>query len=986
MAEWSPGYILPETLTGHAIKQVCFDIPDVEEYRQAFWGRVWNLGEEEIWSKDDPEDDKPRIAAEYWRQVLWETYQRYLASENCDADDCKSYSPGAPFIQWFPNDPYNTPDLVGEGYNNPAWYLATVASNLALGSSTGDVITSIDRFPPGSLPTIIPASGLPRFRVNVSGEGRITLHLVNLIAGSLIQLTKDDDPFTVKFIDVSRDLVSIPPETMDAFQVEVEFTTPGLHWIDCIVVSWVNASIPFLHHGGGLRQVDLCGFTDMPLVPPTMIRADPSGCGNLEKSTDGGETWTDIDNTDFLRRDGVCAMTGGLEIYPTADEALLTLKGVGSPYQTAKILRVQDSAGVDKAWINPRGDGVFTGNGFFTPAITLVDGDLRLDNSRYLQIKGTTGAYVNILGIRPDNYAYLRGGSAGFRFTNALDYFTWQIDAAGNISIRNSDPAQSTSMLVRLKTGQSARPFVVDSDTGARLFAVEPTGEIATVREDANNSTVVDTLSIEHRPTGTPTAGMGTAIAIKGKSSTTALQNMARLYAAWETATHASRAAKVVLSAYDFSGEKVLIEGGVTGASTPKLGFLGATPQPRLAISGDTYGIPALTQVIEALELFGFVTDASAPGTVPWATLGDIPAPFELPAPLAVDGSWYGVEAGKNIAVALDETGYIIDQTELGTPAAFNAANLNLRCRAAAAANMIVHHWYNLAVEEMAFAGAMAVGDRWGLVRNYIDFPLTNQEDLYNEWAVHVFDEFMNGLDATDYEAHQADIINFIPDIQQAFYCGIGDDGILTAAGLLDIQTRLFYDNYSGSVPQDTGTWFYAFFQHLTAGEVSIAIAHALNSNYVADVDCEAMAACTADEPDWCKRYLFSVSAYAPPFEAIEGDHVFGGTLSGWKTDDNGDLRIEFPFPTIDVDLKYTVTIPTAAISVEFGSLDAGYSVNLDTAPGTYNETLTIPEANRADGWYFEAHCNPEVCSVKLKQVDRMTGTGTEPTEGNDCL
>jgi len=976
--EFQPGFELPEVLTGHPMRQICFDIPDVEEYRRAFWGHIYELGAEWKWERTAPADERHVIAAEYWRQILYTNIDRFYSDENCETEDCKSYSPGAPFIQWFPNDPYNTPGLVPDGYNNPPWYLATVASNLALGSSTGDVITSIDRFPPGSLPSIIPASGLPRFRVNVSGEGRITLHLVNLIAGSLIQLTKDDDPFTVKFIDVSRDLVSVPPETMDAFQVEVEFTTPGLHWIDCIVVSWVNASIPFLHHGGGLRQVDLCGFTDMPLVPPTMIRSDPSGCGNLEKSTDGGETWVDIDNTDFLRRDGVCTMTGGLEIYPTADEALLTLKGVGTPYQTAKIMRVQDSAGVDVAWINPRGDAVLSGVSG-NRALVLQSGGLGLDNIEAIFWKNNVGTYQKVLYCDTANRLHLKTPGAGIFILNNTGSLLGQWSESGNFVWQNDTPTTGqTSFTVVAGVNQSNLGLHrVRQRDNTEVFGVQSDGRLTEIANDAVTG-IVDNLALEHRITGTPIAGFGSGIRLQGKSSTSNAQSMARLYAAWETATHATRAAKVVLSAFDFSGEKTLIEGGVTGASTPKLGFLGATPQPRLAITGDSYGIPALDQVIDALALFGFVTDASAPGTPPWMTA--------LPAPLAVDGSWYGVEAGKNMAVALDETGYIVDQTDLGTP----GAQLDLRCRATATIQWVISQIYTKMGIELTFSNAtLTQPERFytALAFSYLTGTDDVQQfDINAEWAEPLYNTFSEDVTpAVTFTEHIVELMAYLPTIEEAFYCSLTDTGALTAAGRTAFLERILATNITDDVPQDIETWWYQFIKWFTANDWSVMIAAGSHSFYADTIDC-SLYACGGDVGNWCKRYLFSVSAYAPPFEAITGDHVFGGTLSGWKTDDNGDLRIEFPFPTIDVDLKYTVTVPTAAISVEFGSLDAGYSVNLSTAPGTYNETLTIPEANRADGWYFEAHCNPEVCTVKLKQVDRMTGTGLEPTEGNDCI
>ena len=291
--ESSRGYLLPEQLTGHALRSVCFDIPDTSEYRQAFWGAVWQLGNAWNWQKLTPADDRNEVAAQYWRSILAINSDRWHNEDTCSDSECRSYPATAPFIQWFPNDPVYSPELVGEGYNAPAWYMATTASNIALGSSSGDVITSIDRFPPGSLPEIIPASGLPRFRINVTGEGTVKAQLVNLIAGSLIQTTVDDNIATLKFTDVSRDLVSLPPESQDALTLEFEFTTPGAHWIDFIVVSWVNTTLPFLHHGGGLRKVELCGFATMPVITPPFRFTEECGLEYFN-----GEEWVSVDGWD----------------------------------------------------------------------------------------------------------------------------------------------------------------------------------------------------------------------------------------------------------------------------------------------------------------------------------------------------------------------------------------------------------------------------------------------------------------------------------------------------------------------------------------------------------------------------------------------------------------------------------------------------------------------------------------------------------------
>jgi len=752
-----------------------------------------------------------------------------------------------------------------------------------------------------------------------------------------------------------------------------------------------------------------------PLPAITNIRV--ASCG-IEVQYDDDPTWLPVTDSGFVPLTGICTMTGGLEIYPTVDESALTVKSLTDPYNNNKIIRVLNYAGTEVAWINPRGDATFSGQSDGLRALVLQGGGILIDHNKYLYWKDSLGNIRIAFGVG-SNQMFFRSGTAGLRMDDSGGNSQFILDSANVLRFQNTAGAVSTQ--IRIKSGASQAAVALlqfERNNGDSTVTFNDAGQqISRIRNQANNI-VSDGLQLDARPTTGGIDGLGVALRLSASTAVGSARNQALLYTVWENATDASRQAKVILSAFDYSGEKKIIEGGVTGASTPKVGFLGATPQPSLGLSGSCLGNAVLKSVCELLALFGLAIDATTLGTPYDLTAVDVTGDkfgnealaslitgldtagyindltsdtgayvYTLPDPLAVDGSWNGVEAGKLMAIALEANGYMIDQTDLGDTPIPSQVFLNLRCRACAAANVIVHHWYNYLVLEMAYPSVgISAADRWEKARDVAVFNMDLQQDIYSEWAVKVFTAFMNGIDTVDLEAHQADMINYIPDIQQAFYCGIGDDGILTASGLIDIQTILFSDNHTLGVPDDINTWFYDFFQYLDAGELSLAIAQALNSTYVADVDCEAMTNCDADEPDWCKKYNFAISAYAPPFVLTDGSHVFGGTLSGYKTDPDGDLRIDFPFPTIAVTIRYTVTIPTAAISVVVGAdAGGGFTSSLSTAPGTYIETITIPEANRADGWYFEAHCNEEVCTVTLKEVYDMTGTGIEPTEGNNC-
>lgn len=80
------------------------------------------------------------------------------------------------------------------------------------------------------------------------------------------------------------------------------------------------------------------------------------------------------------------------------------------------------------------------------------------------------------------------------------------------------------------------------------------------------------------------TLGAGFALA----SSTTENQSAGRVYAVWSEATHATRKAALILTAYD-TAEREGIRIGANGSAVT-LGLLGATPSAQLAHVADVKG------------------------------------------------------------------------------------------------------------------------------------------------------------------------------------------------------------------------------------------------------------------------------------------------------------------------------------------------------------------------------------------------------------
>jgi len=643
--EFKPGFELPVALTGHPLKQVCFAIPDVAEYRRAFWGHVFELARSWKWEQDAPSDTRNQIAAEYWEQLLYSNLTNFIDDPDCaapQANTCQTYPPTAAFIQWFPNDPVYTPDFVGEGYNNPAWYFATLPSNIAYGSQYGDVITSLDRFPPGSLPDILPASGLPRFRINVNGVGTVKAKLVNMFGGSLIQTTVDDDIGTLNFIDVSRDTVSAPPETNGELEVEINLTTPGAHHIDFIVISWVNASIPFLHHGGGLRSVELCGFDEMPIYSPpfrfteacglefydgeawqpvtgwtdfapdcftgpagaTLFIRDP-GDGQLETSPDNA-VWSDVPNAAYVHLNGDIPMTGGLEILGVTDEVKLTIRGVGTPYQTNKLVSFRDADNVERAWINPRGDAVFSGNAAGTRALELANGGIGIDYNKYMWWKDNVGAYRIAFGVG-SNVMFFRSFPSGLRIDDSGGNSQMLMDATNLWRFQNTVPTTGVTQF-RVKSGEaqgSSALLTLERNDGNSTLTVGDTGNIIARRRGQAVNAVSDVLQLDNRAAVPGGAGLGVNLRMSASSSTQSAREQGIVRTAWDDATDATRKGHMSLIAFD-TAEREFVRGAGNG-SAATIGFLGATPVERQIIGGDAQGNQLLYDLIAALTSYGLI-------------------------------------------------------------------------------------------------------------------------------------------------------------------------------------------------------------------------------------------------------------------------------------------------------------------------------------------------------------------------------------------
>lgn len=254
------------------------------------------------------------------------------------------------------------------------------------------------------------------------------------------------------------------------------------------------------------------------------------------------------------------------------------------------------------------------------------------DHTQYALLAGRAGGTTIYGGTAANDDITIHGTSNA---TRATSYVLLQ-PTAGNVGIGTTAPANKLDVngyigctrIVNYNTAtdiirvdgttvrlyaQSNGMAVTSAVTGATLFSVSLAGVLAGFLTNATTNAVDDLLTLAHRSSGTPTANFGSGIALKLQSSTANDISAALISALWNDATHATRKADLVLSAYDTAvREGLRIRGNGSAAA---VGFLGATPAARIAHVADPAGgatvdaeaRTAINSILAALETFGFL-------------------------------------------------------------------------------------------------------------------------------------------------------------------------------------------------------------------------------------------------------------------------------------------------------------------------------------------------------------------------------------------
>lgn len=187
------------------------------------------------------------------------------------------------------------------------------------------------------------------------------------------------------------------------------------------------------------------------------------------------------------------------------------------------------------------------------------------------------------------------GYSAGFTGT------TNSISNATAIGYEAQVTASNTMVLGG--TGANAVSVVIGATSAAARLDITDT--------NASTSAIQNAAILRSTNAGTPSAGFGVGLRAGLKSTTTADQDAGRIAVLWNDATHATRQADMVFSAWYTSNEREFMRGRA-GSAAPMIGFLGATPIAKPTITGSRGGNAALADLLTQLANYGLITDGTS--------------------------------------------------------------------------------------------------------------------------------------------------------------------------------------------------------------------------------------------------------------------------------------------------------------------------------------------------------------------------------------
>jgi len=194
-----------------------------------------------------------------------------------ETDDCYNYPPYAPFLDYFPANPYGDPLYVPPGYLFPIWQVGQV-----VGYEATDLFVN-----PASLPLLagfwdLINGVLPMITINTIGDGQLEIDLLNFLNGGMAVIKVGSPPNIFDIlggaidpntwvVDLGID-VAIPSELDIVSSQEIDITVGAgnAEQTYIVFIPVIDDAIPPfglpIRFGGGLRQVGLCGFESAGVI------------------------------------------------------------------------------------------------------------------------------------------------------------------------------------------------------------------------------------------------------------------------------------------------------------------------------------------------------------------------------------------------------------------------------------------------------------------------------------------------------------------------------------------------------------------------------------------------------------------------------------------------------------------------------------------------------------------------------------------------
>jgi hypothetical protein len=192
-------------------------------------------------------------------------------------------------------------------------------------------------------------------------------------------------------------------------------------------------------------------------------------------------------------------------------------------------------------------------------------------------------------------------------------------DAISNIYF--GDETDGDRSYIRVKMSDGAADYMAFGVAAAERMRIAVDGRVGigetvpatrlhVVQEDAVTNTSIDLLRLGHNSTGLTAAGFGAGLNFTLESTTTVDMPAASVIATWADATHATRASRLTLYAFDSANAREGIRIQASGTA-PMLGFFGVAAAVRPGAFTQTYATSSHTHSnITAVDPGAYLTGA----------------------------------------------------------------------------------------------------------------------------------------------------------------------------------------------------------------------------------------------------------------------------------------------------------------------------------------------------------------------------------------